>query len=421
MEQIAKMRLVTPQRTPRLRFPEFSRNWEKKKLGEVLIDLYNGQTPSRSRLDFWNGNINWLSSGELNRGVICKTAEKITKAGQQDAHLRIIPAGTFVIAITGLEAAGTRGNCAILGLDTTVNQSCMALFPDDKKLNVTFLFKWYEKVGERYGIIYTQGTKQQSYNANIIKKMEIFLPSLPEQEKIADFFTALDEKINAKEKEIEEVKTLKKGFLQQLFPQEGETVPRLRFTGFSGAWEKKKLGEIAKIIGGGTPKTNVKEYWNGNINWYSPVEIGNSIYVSNSQRKITKEGLKNSSATILPANKTILFTSRAGIGSMAILKTPGATNQGFQSIVVNDDIAPYFIYSAGDIIKRKAKKVASGSTFLEISHKNMEELEIYIPSLPEQEKIADFFSTMDEKIEAMKQQRDALKAMKKGFLQQMFI
>lgn len=421
MEQNAKMRLVTPQRTPRIRFPEFSRNWEKKKLGEVLIDLYNGQTPSRSRLDFWNGNINWLSSGELNRGVICKTAEKITKAGQQDAHLRIIPAGTFVIAITGLEAAGTRGNCAILGLDTTVNQSCMALFPDDKKLNVKFLFKWYEKVGERYGIIYTQGTKQQSYNANIIKKMEIFLPSLPEQEKIADFFTALDEKINAKEKEIEEVKTLKKGFLQQLFPQEGETVPRLRFTGFSGAWEKKKLGEIAKIIGGGTPKTNVKEYWNGNINWYSPVEIGNSIYVSNSQRKITKEGLKNSSATILPANKTILFTSRAGIGSMAILKTPGATNQGFQSIVVNDDIAPYFIYSAGDIIKRKAKKVASGSTFLEISHKNMEELEIYLPSLPEQEKIADFFTALDEKIEAMEKQRDALKTMKKGFLQQMFI
>ena len=178
MEQNAKMKLVTPQRTPRLRFPEFSGNWEKKKLGEVLIDLYNGQTPSRSRLDFWNGNINWLSSGELNRGVICKTAEKITKAGQQDAHLRIIPAGTFVIAITGLEAAGTRGNCAILGLDTTVNQSCMALFPDDKKLNVKFLFKWYEKVGERYGIIYTQGTKQQSYNANIIKKWKSFyLPS----------------------------------------------------------------------------------------------------------------------------------------------------------------------------------------------------------------------------------------------------
>src|SRR5690625_6949779 len=113
--------------------------------------MYNGQTPSRFNDDNWNGDINWLSSGELNRGVVMETTEKISRLGQKDANLKVIPKGTFVMAITGLEAAGTRGNCAILGIDTTLNQSCMALFPQKNVLDTRFLFQWYRKVGEDYG------------------------------------------------------------------------------------------------------------------------------------------------------------------------------------------------------------------------------------------------------------------------------
>ncbi|MBC1931902.1 restriction endonuclease subunit S, partial [Listeria seeligeri] len=150
---------------PKRRFAGFTDDWEQRKLGEVLDNQYNGQTPSRENDTFWKGSINWLSSGELNRAVVSETIEKITKAGQVSANLKMISKGTFVLAITGLEAAGTRGNCAILGVDTTLNQSCMALFPNEKKLDPSFLFQWYRKVGEEYGIRYTQGTKQQSYNA----------------------------------------------------------------------------------------------------------------------------------------------------------------------------------------------------------------------------------------------------------------
>lgn len=99
------------------------------------------------------------------------------------------------MAITGLEAAGTRGNCAILNIDTTLNQSCMAVFPDKNKLDSKFLFEWYCTIGEDYGIRFTQGTKQQSYNADIIKNLEITLPSINEQEQIGEYFINLDQLI----------------------------------------------------------------------------------------------------------------------------------------------------------------------------------------------------------------------------------
>ena len=110
-------------------------------------------------------------------------------------------------------------------------------------------------------------------------------------------------------------------------------MPSIRFCGFHNAWEQRKLGEIAEIVGGGTPSTSIPEYWDGDIHWYAPAEMEGKRYAENSARKITALGLRNSSAKVLPANRTVLFTSRAGIGKTAILRHPAATNQGFQSLV----------------------------------------------------------------------------------------
>ncbi|WP_232532118.1 restriction endonuclease subunit S [Bacillus sp. ms-22] len=197
-------------------------------------------------------------------------------------------------------------------------------------------------------------------------------------------------------------------------------MPEVRFPGFGGEWGKTRLSEMVEIIGGGTPSTNVPEYWDGDINWYSPAEIGNEIYVSDSKRNITELGLKKSSARILPANKTILFTSRAGIGNMAILKKEGATNQGFQSLVVNDENDVYFLYSLGKKIKEYALKNASGSTFLEISGKKLGKMELFIPQLNERIKLGNFFKQLDETIAIQKQELNALKQTKQGFLQKIF-
>ena len=167
---------------------------------------------------------------------------------------------------------------------------------------------------------------------------------------------------------------------------------------FSISWEQCKVNQIADIIGGGTPSTQTSEFWDGDIDWYAPAEMEGKIYANGSERKITKLGLQKSSAKLLPAYKTILFTSRAGIGKMAILQRVGATNQGFQSLVLKDEYNPYFIYSMGSKIKTKAETIASGSTFLEISGSMLGNIEISCPKENEQKKIGNYFNKLDNLI-----------------------
>ena len=203
--------------------------------------------------------------------------------------------------------------------------------------------------------------------------------------------------------------------------QETSKKPALRFAGFNDAWEQRKLGEIAEIVGGGTPSTSNPSYWDGDIDWYAPAEMEGQRYAVGSVRKITEAGLQNSSAKILPAHKTVLFTSRAGIGKMAILKLPGATNQGFQSLILKDGYNPYFIYSMGEEIKAKAEGVASGSTFLEISGKMLGNIEISIPRKAEQDAIAVYFERLDDLITLHQRELERLQNIKKSCLEKMFV
>ena len=196
--------------------------------------------------------------------------------------------------------------------------------------------------------------------------------------------------------------------------------PKIRFKGFTDTWEQRKLGKIANIIGGGTPSTLVSKYWNGDINWYSPVEIGDKIFVSSSQKKITQLGYEKSSAKLLPIG-TVLFTSRAGIGNTAILAKEGCTNQGFQSIVPNKkEIDSYFIYSMTNQLKEYGEKIGAGSTFAEVSGKQMEEMPINIPKLEEQCKISQLFEKIDNLITLHQSKYDKLVNVKKALLEKMF-
>lgn len=172
-------------------------------------------------------------------------------------------------------------------------------------------------------------------------------------------------------------------------------VPRIRFKGFTDPWEQRELGDVVEIIGGGTPDTNNPAYWDGDIDWFTPAEIGKSVYADFSKRKITEAGYNACSATMLPAYRTILFTSRAGIGSAAILRRSACTNQGFQSLVAIDGVDAYFLYSITPQIKRWAEIHSSGSTFLEVSGKVMASMPVQIPSPPEQRAISSLFSSLD--------------------------
>lgn len=246
---------------------------------------------------------------------------------------------------------------------------------------------------------------------NLYKSI-IRIPSLPEQEKIADFFTALDEKINAKEKEIEEVKTLKKGFLQQLFPQEGETVPRLRFPGFSGVWEKKKMGEIVQR----KSKKGISDFQTPSVE-YEDINAKEGTLNKNIYNKMTgKEGI------LFDKDDIVYGKLRPYLGNWINPTFTGVAVGDFWVLKPKAKLAKGFVYYL--IQGTKFQKIANQSTGTKMPRADWKLIAntiFAVPSLPEQEKIADFFSALDEKIEAMEKQRDALKAMKKGFLQQMFI
>ena len=189
----------------------------------------------------------------------------------------------------------------------------------------------------------------------------------------------------------------------------------------TNVWEQRKLGDIADIVGGGTPSTNKEEYWDGDIDWYAPAEIADQIYVESSERKITQEGFDNSSAKMLPAG-TVLFTSRAGIGKTAILRKKSCTNQGFQSIVPHvDELDSYFIFSRVDELKRYGETVGAGSTFVEVSGKQMAAMELMMPqTIGEQKRIGNYFEHLDNLITLHQRKCDLLAKIKKYYFQKCF-
>lgn len=184
-------------------------------------------------------------------------------------------------------------------------------------------------------------------------------------------------------------------------------------------WSVKKLGEIGTFVSGGTPDTEKAEYWNGDIIWLTPSEITKlkTRFVSDSERKITKLGLKNSSAVLLPKNSLIICT-RATIGDCCINTKEVSTNQGFKNLIPNNNCTDFLYYlisiHKSDLIRR-----ACGSTFLEISKHDIEKLKYVFPPLAEQKKIAEILSCWDEGIEKLSALIEKKKIQKKALMQQL--
>ena len=188
-------------------------------------------------------------------------------------------------------------------------------------------------------------------------------------------------------------------------------------------WKEYKLGEIAEIVGGGTPDTSNKEYWGGNIPWLTPKDLTgyNKIFISSGERFITEEGLDNSSTKLLPQG-TVLLSSRAPIGYVAIASNPICTNQGFKSIICNKDIVDnlymyYWIKNNTELLQ----SLGTGTTFAEISGSVVKSIAISLPPLPEQIRIASILSSLDDKIDLLHRENKTLEAMAETLFRQWFI
>jgi len=255
-----------------------------------------------------------------------------------------------------------------------------------------------------------------------IQEVTIAYPSRTEQDRIVSVFRQLDNLITLHQRKFEKLTNVKKSMLEKMFPQNGSSYPEIRFKGFTDPWEQRKLGDIADIVGGGTPSTGNQSYWDGYIDWYAPAEIADQIYANSSQKKITGLGYENSSAKMLPPG-TVLFTSRAGIGKTAILTRKGCTNQGFQSIVPHrGELDSYFIFSRTEELKRYGELVGAGSTFVEVSGKQMAVMELMMPpTMREQQTIGGFFQQLDHLITLHQRELEKLQNIKKSMLEKMFV
>lgn len=184
-------------------------------------------------------------------------------------------------------------------------------------------------------------------------------------------------------------------------------------------WEVKPIGDLGRIVGGGTPSTSIPQYWNGGIAWYTPAEIGCGKYLNSSLKTISELGLHASSARLLPPG-TILLTTRASIGLSAILQQAGTTNQGFQSIIVYDSYDNEFVYYLLQQYIDVMYSLASGSTFLEISKKKLALINVAFPiNRIEQRAIAKALSDIDGLIAALDKKIAKKRLIKQGAMQQL--
>lgn len=194
---------------------EISADWRLATFGDAMVECFSGATPYRGRPEFYKGQIPWITSSELNYNTIDDAVEKITSDAVRLTNLRMVPKGTFLMAITGLEAAGTRGSCAITGIEAATNQSCMAIIPNSKLLT-EYLFHYYVFKGEELAFKYCQGTKQQSYTAGLVKLLPIALPTVYEQQAIATVLSDIDAEITALEARRAKTQAIKQGMMQEL-------------------------------------------------------------------------------------------------------------------------------------------------------------------------------------------------------------
>lgn len=407
---------------PSLRFPEFSGEWKTDRLSNSSLTVVDGDR-----------GVNYPQKKDFFQSGYCLflNAKNVTKLGFSFEETAFISQDKDTAMSKGKLNRGdllltTRGSVGHVALfDNTVkyeniriNSGMVILRSTDRVDSSSFLFFLFNSPKVTTQIKKTAfGSAQPQLTVKEIKRFWLTKPQSAEQQKIASFLSSVDGKIAQLGKKKALLEQYKKGMMQKLFSQE------LRFNDAQGNdfpdWEEKRLGDVANIVGGGTPETGKLEYWGGSVQWFTPTEIKQK-YLYASKRTLTEEGLKKSSAKKLPIG-TLLLSTRATVGDVSIAKNECTTNQGFQSLVVKDGNFNEFWYYWILMNKKELLRRASGSTFLEISKSEIAKIPAPKPCVEEQQKIADFLSSVDQKVDLVSTELDHAKTFKKGLLQQMFI
>ena len=374
---------------PHLRFPEFSGEWDYSTIGSEF-ELYSGNTPSRLDKEQFNGDVNWISSGELKEHYIYDTKEKITEDAASCNNLRLLPIGTFVIAIYGLEAEGVRGTGSIIKKKSTISQACMA-FSSKGAITNEFLYSWYKKHGNLIGLKYAQGTKQQNLSYDIISQFKISYPSKKEQKKLEDFISLLDERIATQNKIIDKLQSLIKGISNRIFA----SIQGIEY----------RMGDIVTITNG---NSNVQDAVTQSKDGLYP------FFDRSEDIKYLPTFLFDKEAIIYPGEGTD-FMPRYFKGKFALHQ------RCYAIFDFNEIINARFLYFYLKTRNSYFVKNAVGSTVPSLRLDTFQKLKVIIPPKKAQHSVSSCLSSMEQKCNVEKKILYKLLNQKQYLLRQMFI
>lgn len=403
---------------PVLRFPEFEGEWEKKELGEICR-ITSGGTPNRGNSEYWGGDIPWISTSLINFNAILQAEEFITHKGLENSSAKLFPKGTLLMAMYG--QGKTRGQVAILEIEAATNQACAAIIPDNKIITERFVL--HNLIGRYQEIrnLSNQGG-QENLSGGLIKGIEISIPTLPEQQKIATFLSAVDSKLSQLKKKKSLLEQYKKGVMQQIFSQ------HIRFKQDDGSefpdWEEKQLNEFlfeskarnkdlkyskndVLSVSGEFGIVNQIEFQGRSfagvsVALYHEVKTGEIVY--------TKSPLKSNPYGIIKVNK----------GVPGIVSTLYAVYTCKEN--ASGEYLDYYFYLNENTNRYLRPLVRKGAkNDMKINNEYVLSDSISIPTIDEQLKIVDFISAIDNKINHCGKQIEKMELWKKGLLQQMFV
>jgi type I restriction enzyme S subunit len=392
---------------PALRFGEFVGEWERKKLGE-LGSFKGGGTPSTSVKKYWSGNIPWISSSDILDGDIhnIKIHRFLTQEGISNSATKIIPKNSILL----ISRVGV-GKLAINKVDLCTSQDFANFIP---KICDNYFIGYFLIARKNILINFAQGTSIKGFTTSDIKTLGVNLPKLPEQQKIANFLSSVDKKIEQLRQKVSLLEDYKKGVMQQIFSQQ------IRFKDDNGEafadWEAKKLGEVGSFFSGGTPKSTNRSFYIGNIAF---IGSGN-IHDKEVSNFISEKAFNSSSAKLIEKGDLLVALYGANSGDVAISQMNGAINQAILCIRSKSENIKFLLYL---LLLNKEKII---SKYLQGGQGNLsasiiKKLKYCFPSINEQQRIANYLSSLDEKIQQTKTQLKQAQAFKKGLLQQLFV
>jgi len=387
-----------PALMPKLRFPEFrdAAGWESGKVDE-LVDTV---TPPKKF-----PTSNYASKGAF--PIIDQSQTAI--CGWTDDHDALIQEGLPLIVFGD-------HTCILKLIDRPFAQGAdgIKILKSRPKLEISYLYQFLS-----YQPVVMEEYKR---HYSILKEKTVSFPDSKtgEQQKIAECLSSVDELIGAQARKLDALKTHKKGLMQQLFPREGETQPRLRFPEFNnaGEWEMKSIGQLGEVVTGSTPSTARAEYYGGDRLFVSPADISDNRFIEKTKNTLTALGFGETRP--IKANSILFVCIGSTIGKVAQNRHQCATNQQINSVVPNSDNSDGFVYYALSGITDKIANLAGIHAVPIVNKSLFSSVELAVPELPEQIRIVDCLASLDETIFAHTQKLHALKTHKKGLMQQLF-